>query len=143
MWDSHPHSRSFPYEIITSFLDAYIFLSLFMICFPFVLDCLHSNFLLQYQRAISQALIDRVPDEKASVITTVYSLTLSLSLSSFCWYCSIFYFFCSACCYVYDEVNCYSYIFAKVLMVVGAGRGPLVRASLQVVLLTILFTHIP
>lgn len=42
----------------------------------------------QYQRAISQALIDRVPDEKASVITTV-------------------------------------------LMVVGAGRGPLVRASLQ------------
>ncbi|KAK9097627.1 hypothetical protein Sjap_023124 [Stephania japonica] len=42
----------------------------------------------QYQRAVSKALVDRVPDEKASTITTV-------------------------------------------LMVVGAGRGPLVRASLQ------------
>ncbi|KAK9097651.1 hypothetical protein Syun_024696 [Stephania yunnanensis] len=42
----------------------------------------------QYQRAVSKALFDRVPDEKASTITTV-------------------------------------------LMVVGAGRGPLVRASLQ------------
>ncbi|KAI5656709.1 hypothetical protein M9H77_25502 [Catharanthus roseus] len=42
----------------------------------------------QYQRAVSKALLDRVPDEKASSITTV-------------------------------------------LMVVGAGRGPLVRASLQ------------
>lgn len=43
---------------------------------------------IQYQRAISKALLDRVPDNKASSITTV-------------------------------------------LMVVGAGRGPLVRASLQ------------
>ncbi|KAF7817197.1 protein arginine N-methyltransferase 1.5 [Senna tora] len=43
---------------------------------------------IQYQRAVSKALLDRVPDEQASVITTV-------------------------------------------LMVVGAGRGPLVRASLQ------------
>lgn len=43
---------------------------------------------LQYQRAISKALLDRVPDEEASTLTTV-------------------------------------------LMVVGAGRGPLVRASLQ------------
>ncbi|PIA44062.1 hypothetical protein AQUCO_01800245v1 [Aquilegia coerulea] len=42
----------------------------------------------QYQRAVCKALMDRVPDEKASSITTV-------------------------------------------LMVVGAGRGPLVRASLQ------------
>ncbi|KAF9616785.1 hypothetical protein IFM89_032338 [Coptis chinensis] len=42
----------------------------------------------QYQRAVSKALVDRVPDEKASTVTTV-------------------------------------------LMVVGAGRGPLVRASLQ------------
>ncbi|WMV40396.1 hypothetical protein MTR67_033781 [Solanum verrucosum] len=41
-----------------------------------------------YQRAVAKALVDRVPDEKASTITTV-------------------------------------------LMVVGAGRGPLVRASLQ------------
>ncbi|XP_062164136.1 protein arginine N-methyltransferase 1.5 isoform X1 [Alnus glutinosa] len=43
---------------------------------------------IQYQRAICKALQDRVPDGKASIITTV-------------------------------------------LMVVGAGRGPLVRASLQ------------
>ncbi|KAI4337395.1 hypothetical protein L6164_015819 [Bauhinia variegata] len=43
---------------------------------------------IQYQRAVCKALLDRVPDEKASSITTV-------------------------------------------LMVVGAGRGPLVRASLQ------------
>ncbi|KAH0643669.1 hypothetical protein KY289_034643 [Solanum tuberosum] len=43
---------------------------------------------IQYQRAVAKALVDRVPDEKASTITTV-------------------------------------------LMVVGAGRGPLVRASLQ------------
>uniref|UniRef100_A0A5B6ZHV2 Protein arginine N-methyltransferase n=1 Tax=Davidia involucrata TaxID=16924 RepID=A0A5B6ZHV2_DAVIN len=43
---------------------------------------------IQYQRAICKALLDRIPDEKASLITTV-------------------------------------------LMVVGAGRGPLVRASLQ------------
>ncbi|OIV97764.1 hypothetical protein TanjilG_12521 [Lupinus angustifolius] len=43
---------------------------------------------LQYQRAVCKALLDRVPDEEASVKTTV-------------------------------------------LMVVGAGRGPLVRASLQ------------
>ncbi|PON72987.1 Protein arginine N-methyltransferase PRMT [Parasponia andersonii] len=43
---------------------------------------------IQYQRAICKALLDRVPDEDASAITTV-------------------------------------------LMVVGAGRGPLVRASLQ------------
>ncbi|XP_059663025.1 protein arginine N-methyltransferase 1.5 isoform X1 [Cornus florida] len=42
----------------------------------------------QYQRAICKALLDRIPDEKASLVTTV-------------------------------------------LMVVGAGRGPLVRASLQ------------
>ncbi|XP_077215351.1 SHK1 binding protein 1 isoform X1 [Tasmannia lanceolata] len=42
----------------------------------------------QYQRAVYKALLDRVPDEKASTTTTV-------------------------------------------LMVVGAGRGPLVRASLQ------------
>ncbi|KAL0739266.1 hypothetical protein Bca4012_015476 [Brassica carinata] len=42
---------------------------------------------LQYQRAVAKALVDRVPDEKASELTTV-------------------------------------------LMVVGAGRGPLVRASL-------------
>ncbi|XP_073315175.1 protein arginine N-methyltransferase 1.5 isoform X1 [Primulina huaijiensis] len=42
----------------------------------------------QYQRAIAKALVDRVPDENASAVTTV-------------------------------------------LMVVGAGRGPLVRASLQ------------
>ncbi|KAI9097442.1 hypothetical protein K1719_025213 [Acacia pycnantha] len=42
----------------------------------------------QYQRAVCKALLDRVPDEKASEITTV-------------------------------------------LMVVGAGRGPLVRASLE------------
>ncbi|KAG8391553.1 hypothetical protein BUALT_Bualt01G0199600 [Buddleja alternifolia] len=42
----------------------------------------------QYQRAVAKALIDRVPDENASTVTTV-------------------------------------------LMVVGAGRGPLVRASLQ------------
>ncbi|KAJ6861937.1 protein arginine N-methyltransferase 1.5 [Populus alba x Populus x berolinensis] len=42
---------------------------------------------IQYQRAISKALLDRVPDDKASATT--------------------------------------------VLMVVGAGRGPLVRASLQ------------
>ncbi|KAF3325605.1 protein arginine N-methyltransferase 5 [Carex littledalei] len=42
----------------------------------------------QYQRAVSKALLDRVPDESASTTTTV-------------------------------------------LMVVGAGRGPLVRASLQ------------
>ncbi|XP_074276398.1 protein arginine N-methyltransferase 1.5 [Silene latifolia] len=42
----------------------------------------------QYQRAVSKALLDRVPDEKASNVTTV-------------------------------------------LMVVGAGRGPLVRASLE------------
>ncbi|KAH0871484.1 hypothetical protein HID58_078506 [Brassica napus] len=41
-----------------------------------------------YQRAVAKALVDRVPDEKASELTTV-------------------------------------------LMVVGAGRGPLVRASLQ------------
>ncbi|TKY74651.1 arginine N-methyltransferase 1.5 [Spatholobus suberectus] len=43
---------------------------------------------IQYQRAVSKALLDRVPDEEASVKTIV-------------------------------------------LMVVGAGRGPLVRASLQ------------
>ncbi|XVF48118.1 hypothetical protein PTKIN_Ptkin03bG0165400 [Pterospermum kingtungense] len=43
---------------------------------------------IQYQRAISKALLDRVPDEEALTLTTV-------------------------------------------LMVVGAGRGPLVRASLQ------------
>ncbi|KAK4357877.1 hypothetical protein RND71_023487 [Anisodus tanguticus] len=43
---------------------------------------------IQYQRAVAKALLDRVPDENASTITTV-------------------------------------------LMVVGAGRGPLVRASLQ------------
>ncbi|XP_010526290.1 PREDICTED: protein arginine N-methyltransferase 1.5 [Tarenaya hassleriana] len=43
---------------------------------------------IQYQRAVAKALVDRVPDEKASTLTTV-------------------------------------------LMVVGAGRGPLVRASLQ------------
>ncbi|KAI9192121.1 hypothetical protein LWI28_018529 [Acer negundo] len=43
---------------------------------------------IQYQRAISKALLDRVPDKEASSVTTV-------------------------------------------LMVVGAGRGPLVRASLQ------------
>ncbi|PHT95895.1 Protein arginine N-methyltransferase 5 [Capsicum annuum] len=43
---------------------------------------------IQYQRAVAKALVDRVPDEQASSITTV-------------------------------------------LMVVGAGRGPLVRASLQ------------
>lgn len=43
---------------------------------------------VQYQRAVANALMDRVPDEKASTVTTV-------------------------------------------LMVVGAGRGPLVRASLQ------------
>ncbi|KAK3034782.1 hypothetical protein RJ639_034382, partial [Escallonia herrerae] len=43
---------------------------------------------IQYQRAISKALLDRIPDEQASTVTTV-------------------------------------------LMVVGAGRGPLVRASLQ------------
>ncbi|XP_019417703.1 PREDICTED: protein arginine N-methyltransferase 1.5-like isoform X2 [Lupinus angustifolius] len=43
---------------------------------------------IQYQRAVSKALLDRVPDEEASVKVTV-------------------------------------------LMVVGAGRGPLVRASLQ------------
>ncbi|XP_019415724.1 PREDICTED: protein arginine N-methyltransferase 1.5-like [Lupinus angustifolius] len=43
---------------------------------------------IQYQRAVCKALLDRVPDEEASVKTTV-------------------------------------------LMVVGAGRGPLVRASLQ------------
>ncbi|XP_028102828.1 protein arginine N-methyltransferase 1.5-like [Camellia sinensis] len=43
---------------------------------------------IQYQRAVSKALMDRVPDEEASMIITV-------------------------------------------LMVVGAGRGPLVRASLQ------------
>lgn len=43
---------------------------------------------IQYQRAVSKALLDRIPDEKASTVTTV-------------------------------------------LMVVGAGRGPLVRASLQ------------
>ncbi|KAJ4707623.1 Protein arginine N-methyltransferase [Melia azedarach] len=43
---------------------------------------------IQYQRAIGKALLDRVPDEEASSLTTV-------------------------------------------LMVVGAGRGPLVRASLQ------------
>eukprot|EP00268_Persea_americana_P013136 TRINITY_DN15723_c0_g1_i1.p1 TRINITY_DN15723_c0_g1~~TRINITY_DN15723_c0_g1_i1.p1 ORF type:complete len:658 (+),score=108.19 TRINITY_DN15723_c0_g1_i1:215-2188(+) len=42
----------------------------------------------QYQRAVCKALLDRVPDEEASILTTV-------------------------------------------LMVVGAGRGPLVRASLQ------------
>ncbi|CAM8967572.1 unnamed protein product [Rhodiola kirilowii] len=42
----------------------------------------------QYQTAIAKALVDRVPDEKASLLTTV-------------------------------------------LMVVGAGRGPLVRAALQ------------
>ncbi|KAI3470085.1 hypothetical protein Pfo_026748 [Paulownia fortunei] len=42
----------------------------------------------QYQRAVAKALVDRVPDENASRVTTV-------------------------------------------LMVVGAGRGPLVRASLQ------------
>ncbi|GFQ03706.1 protein arginine n-methyltransferase 1.5 [Phtheirospermum japonicum] len=42
----------------------------------------------QYQRAVAKALVDRVPDENASSVTTV-------------------------------------------LMVVGAGRGPLVRASLQ------------
>ncbi|EFH43573.1 Skb1 methyltransferase family protein [Arabidopsis lyrata subsp. lyrata] len=44
---------------------------------------------IQYQRAVEKALVDRVPDEKASELTTVC------------------------------------------LMVVGAGRGPLVRASLQ------------
>lgn len=43
---------------------------------------------IQYQRAVCKALLDRVPDEKASIVTTV-------------------------------------------LMVVGAGRGPLVRVSLQ------------
>lgn len=43
---------------------------------------------VQYQRAVSKALLDRIPDEKASTVTSV-------------------------------------------LMVVGAGRGPLVRASLQ------------
>ncbi|KAL0687219.1 hypothetical protein Bca4012_086896 [Brassica carinata] len=43
---------------------------------------------IQYQRAVAKALVDRVPDEKASELTTVS-------------------------------------------MVVGAGRGPLVRASLQ------------
>ncbi|KNA06780.1 hypothetical protein SOVF_177920 isoform A [Spinacia oleracea] len=43
---------------------------------------------LQYQRAVSKALLDRIPDEKASSVTSV-------------------------------------------LMVVGAGRGPLVRASLE------------
>ncbi|KMT17602.1 hypothetical protein BVRB_2g035540 [Beta vulgaris subsp. vulgaris] len=43
---------------------------------------------LQYQRAVSKALLDRIPDEKASSVTTV-------------------------------------------LMVVGAGRGPLVRSSLE------------
>ncbi|GER28173.1 protein arginine N-methyltransferase 5 [Striga asiatica] len=42
----------------------------------------------QYQKAVAKALVDRVPDENASTVTTV-------------------------------------------LMVVGAGRGPLVRASLQ------------
>ncbi|TXG62421.1 hypothetical protein EZV62_013784 [Acer yangbiense] len=52
---------------------------------------------IQYQRAISKALLDRVPDEEASSLTTV---------------------------------SC-AYPFADVLMVVGAGRGPLVRASLQ------------
>ncbi|EPS73385.1 hypothetical protein M569_01367, partial [Genlisea aurea] len=43
---------------------------------------------IQYQRAVAKALVDRVPDENASTLTTV-------------------------------------------LMVVGAGRGPLVRASIQ------------
>ncbi|XP_021744079.1 protein arginine N-methyltransferase 1.5-like [Chenopodium quinoa] len=43
---------------------------------------------LQYQRAVGKALLDRIPDEKASSVTSV-------------------------------------------LMVVGAGRGPLVRASLE------------
>ncbi|CAI9115602.1 OLC1v1016543C1 [Oldenlandia corymbosa var. corymbosa] len=43
---------------------------------------------LQYQRAVSKALLDRIPDEEAPNVTTI-------------------------------------------LMVVGAGRGPLVRASLQ------------
>ncbi|KAL4556143.1 hypothetical protein LXL04_038786 [Taraxacum kok-saghyz] len=44
---------------------------------------------IQYQRAVSKALLDRISDENASTTTVV-------------------------------------------LMVVGAGRGPLVRASLQV-----------
>lgn len=43
---------------------------------------------IQYERAVSKALLERIPDEEASTVTTV-------------------------------------------LMVVGAGRGPLVRASLQ------------
>ncbi|KAF3531697.1 hypothetical protein DY000_02036904 [Brassica cretica] len=46
---------------------------------------------IQYQRAVAKALVDRVPDEKASELTTV----------------------------------------SMVVGAVGAGRGPLVRASLQ------------
>ncbi|GFS41996.1 SHK1 binding protein 1 [Actinidia rufa] len=62
---------------------------------------------IQYQRAISKALLDRISDEEASSKTTLMVHSGWKGYGSFC-----------------SHVQ-------QVLMVVGAGRGPLVRASLQ------------
>lgn len=82
----------------------------------------------QYQRAVSKALVDRIPDENAStqtvvrfictLVSIIYQLVPALALEPFI--CVDMYFLTS------------SFVVMQVLMVVGAGRGPLVRASLQV-----------
>lgn len=91
---------------------------------------------MQYQRAVCKALQDRVPDEKASMITTVSDPVIgvfAISLILFVMYIMHLIWYLIKC-NVLGKQRFTSLYFScgQVLMVVGAGRGPLVRASLQV-----------
>ncbi|XP_076936425.1 protein arginine N-methyltransferase 1.5-like isoform X3 [Bidens hawaiensis] len=83
---------------------------------------------IQYQRAVSKALVDRIPDEKASTTTAVSLLNYFLHYQEviFC-----FLIFLTVAYHLETCALCNPICVLQVLMVVGAGRGPLIRASLQ------------
>ncbi|CAI5956562.1 unnamed protein product [Closterium sp. NIES-65] len=89
----------------------------------------------QYQKAVYAALMDRMPESKAESSTVVSADSLHHSPapvscnSPFVARC--FYYPSSRSMCLIWSLRPYSHHLSQVLMVVGAGRGPLVRASLQ------------
>lgn len=72
-----------------------------------------------YQHAIEQALRDKIPDDEIETKTVFYLLS-----------------FCRSSCFTTDlkELKKAKYLFIKfqaIIMVVGAGRGPLVRSTIN------------
>ena len=71
----------------------------------------------QYQKAIAQALMERVKDEEIEDKVTYERLSQAVNSN-------------------FESLSLRSFGVSRVIMVVGAGRGPLVRCSLEAALET-------